>query len=214
MRISIIFLTSLFFLPVAVHAEEDFRRDRDGVQPNALQQQLGDTEAKREFLQRHLAAQVQDPQVLRSALTQLRQATPQQIDTLMAVYEQQVQEAQQHLQQAEQELARARAYQEYLEHRLRQQQQYANPGFVPVITTLPSGTFFPVGAVVSPDRRHVRITTSPFFSSVGPVRTFNFKTGESGFVPGFGPPSQLERQPKPQVYHDGLRTRIGPRPEK
>jgi len=50
-------------------------------------------------------------------------------------------------------------------------------GFAPVITWLPSGTTLNVGAVVSPDRRYVRINAIPFFSQVGPVRTFNFKTG-------------------------------------
>jgi hypothetical protein len=61
-----------------------------------------------------------------------------------------------------------------------------NAGFQPVIAWLPEGASLGVGAVVSPDRRYVRITAAPFFSSVGPVRTFNF--GQPNFGgPAFSP---------------------------
>ena len=59
-----------------------------------------------------------------------------------------------------------------------------NAGFQPVIAWLPDGASLGVGAVVSPDRRYVRITAAPFFSSVGPVRTFNF--GSPAFGHGHG----------------------------
>jgi hypothetical protein len=49
-----------------------------------------------------------------------------------------------------------------------------NPGFAPLITTLPSGASLGASAVVSPDRRYVRMSLTPFFSSVGPVQTFTF----------------------------------------
>ena len=35
-------------------------------------------------------------------------------------------------------------------------------------------------AVISADRRYVRINAVPFFSSIGPVSTFNFATGAGG----------------------------------
>ncbi len=50
-------------------------------------------------------------------------------------------------------------------------------GFQPVITTLPAGTNMAATAVISADRRYVRITATPLFSSIGPVQTFNFETG-------------------------------------
>ena len=47
-------------------------------------------------------------------------------------------------------------------------------GFQPIITTLPEGTNFFAQAVVSADRRYVRITSLPFFSTIGDVSTFTF----------------------------------------
>ena len=52
-------------------------------------------------------------------------------------------------------------------------------GYFPVITWLPEGASLSARAVVSPDRRHVRMSVLPFFSSIGPVHTFNFMTGET-----------------------------------
>jgi general secretion pathway protein D len=48
----------------------------------------------------------------------------------------------------------------------------------PVIVILSEGTFLTVQAVVSPDRRFVRLTVVPFFSQIGDVNTFTF-TGET-----------------------------------
>jgi hypothetical protein len=53
-------------------------------------------------------------------------------------------------------------------------------GYQPVIITLPEGTNLFASAVVSADRRYVRITPLPLFSFVGQVTTFNFVTGQSG----------------------------------
>ena len=54
-------------------------------------------------------------------------------------------------------------------------------GFRPEITLLPEGATLSVtSAVISADRRYVRITPQPFFSSIGTVRTFNFATGAGG----------------------------------
>lgn len=53
-------------------------------------------------------------------------------------------------------------------------------GYQPVIITLPEGAMMGVTAVVSHDRRYVRITPTPFFSGVSEVNTFNFVAGTSG----------------------------------
>ena len=84
-------------------------------------------------------------------------------------------------------------------------------GFVPIISWLPSGASLSASAVVSPDGRYVRMQAFPFFSTIGPVHTFNFFTGETRLLyPGpqdpFGRPP-----PQPRIYHDGLRTRVEPR---
>jgi tetratricopeptide (TPR) repeat protein len=53
-------------------------------------------------------------------------------------------------------------------------------GYQPVITVLPEGTQMTATAVISADRRYVRITAEPQFTGVGEVNTFNMATGESG----------------------------------
>jgi uncharacterized membrane protein YgcG len=53
-------------------------------------------------------------------------------------------------------------------------------GYQPVITVLPQTSTLFATAVVSADRRYVRISPTPFFSEIGPVSTFNFATGQSG----------------------------------
>lgn len=49
----------------------------------------------------------------------------------------------------------------------------------PVIVVLSEGTFMTVQAVVSADRRFVRMTVVPFFSNIGDVRTFQFSGASS-----------------------------------
>ncbi len=53
-------------------------------------------------------------------------------------------------------------------------------GYQPVITVLPEGANLFATAVVSADRRYVRISPIPFFSSIGQVSTFNFASGATG----------------------------------
>jgi hypothetical protein len=53
-------------------------------------------------------------------------------------------------------------------------------GYQPVITTLPEGVNMYARAVVSADRRYVRITAVPLFSLVGQVTQFNFAGGGAG----------------------------------
>ncbi len=50
-------------------------------------------------------------------------------------------------------------------------------GYEPVIIWLPQGAFMSVTAVISADRRYVRITAMPYFSGVSEVNTFNMATG-------------------------------------
>ncbi|MGL4514953.1 MAG: hypothetical protein ACRCT8_17850 [Lacipirellulaceae bacterium] len=47
-------------------------------------------------------------------------------------------------------------------------------GYQPVIITLPDGTNMSTTAVISADRRYVRVTPTPFFSGVSSVATFSF----------------------------------------
>ena len=49
----------------------------------------------------------------------------------------------------------------------------------PVIVVLSEGTMLSVQAVVSDDRRYVRLTLVPFFSQVGEVQTFTFEGSET-----------------------------------
>ncbi|HEX4129628.1 MAG TPA: hypothetical protein VHZ24_06265 [Pirellulales bacterium] len=53
-------------------------------------------------------------------------------------------------------------------------------GYQPVIITLPTGTNFSATTVVAADRRYVRTTATPFFSSIPQVNTFNYSAGSSG----------------------------------
>jgi hypothetical protein len=59
-------------------------------------------------------------------------------------------------------------------------------GYQPVISTLPEGTNMFAQAVVSADRRYVRITTTPLFSGVGQVTQFNFSGGGAQGTGGAG----------------------------
>ncbi|NCY02446.1 MAG: hypothetical protein EBX36_05930, partial [Planctomycetia bacterium] len=59
-------------------------------------------------------------------------------------------------------------------------------GYQPVISTLPEGTNMFAQAVVSADRRYVRVTTTPLFSGVGQVTQFNFSGGGAQGTGGAG----------------------------
>lgn len=89
-------------------------------------------------------------------------------------------------------------------------------GYAPVITTLPSGASLAAGAVVSPDRRYVRINAAPFFSQVNGFSTFNMANGQTRYYPmnpsgGFGVP--YSPQPLvPQVAPQPQLNPVGPRP--
>jgi hypothetical protein len=59
-------------------------------------------------------------------------------------------------------------------------------GYQPVITSLPKGAIMTTSAVISADRRYVRVSPTPFFSGVSEVNTFNYVTGASGTSNGAG----------------------------
>jgi hypothetical protein len=59
-------------------------------------------------------------------------------------------------------------------------------GYQPVISTLPQGAQMFTTAVVSADRRYVRVSPIPIFSVVSQVNTFNFVSGASGTSSGGG----------------------------
>ncbi len=62
-------------------------------------------------------------------------------------------------------------------------------GYQPVIITLPKGANFAATAVISADRRYVRVTSIPLFSGVSEVNIFNYYSGESSSTDngtGFG----------------------------
>jgi hypothetical protein len=59
-------------------------------------------------------------------------------------------------------------------------------GTMPIITTLPAGTNFNASAVISADRRYVRVTPMPLFSSIGEVSTFSYVTSDNNQGGGIG----------------------------
>ena len=132
----------------------------------------------------------------------------------------QVNSAYQHyLRLAQQQLAQLQA----LRNQLQRQAGGRPVGFAPVVTWLPEGATMNVGAVVSPDRRYVRINAQSFFSSIPRVDTFTFARPTSPFgfggtpvsTPLFNQPVPVvgqaapQQQAAPRVWHDGLRTRVG-----
>jgi len=52
-------------------------------------------------------------------------------------------------------------------------------GYQPVIITLPEGASCMVTAVITADRRYVRVAPAPTFMAIGEVHTFNTMTGQS-----------------------------------
>lgn len=188
--------------------------DDDGRQPENVrssQQRLeavrrAATEKRREWLRKHLTAELSDKNRIVQLNAQLDRLDDKQVDVAAVRLLEQLEKrsSRDATRRAVQNLARARETHEALRRRVAA--RTASPaGFFPVITVLPEGASLTASAVVSPDRRHVRISLTPFFSSIGPVHTFNFLTGEVRRPLELNP--QL-RQPTPVVpRYDGLRTR-------
>jgi hypothetical protein len=57
-------------------------------------------------------------------------------------------------------------------------------GYQPVIREIPEGANMSATAVISADRRFVRISPQPLFSGISEVNTFNFVSGQGGQTEG------------------------------
>ncbi|MGY8731836.1 MAG: hypothetical protein ACKVK0_06850 [Pirellulales bacterium] len=57
--------------------------------------------------------------------------------------------------------------------------------YMPIVTWLPQGTQFTTNAVVSPDRRYVRMSLNSIFSSIGPIYHYNMNNG-AYYRPNYG----------------------------
>jgi hypothetical protein len=170
------------------------------------------TAQKRAYLRSQIAARMSDPEALRDAVDKLNRMSEVEIDVLLDASRTAI-ARQAELAAAQQRLAYEMALRDQLarqyQAQLYQSQMYGGPvGYRPIITTLPSGASLSAGAVVSPDRRYVRINAAPFFSSVGPVYNYNLKTGETSVWSPYGN-FQPQRLQQPEIWFDGLRTRHG-----
>ena len=63
---------------------------------------------------------------------------------------------------------------------------FGNVGYSPVIQPISEGVYLQVQAVVSADRRYVRLTVQPSFTQIREVRTFTFSGGGGGGGMGGG----------------------------
>lgn len=117
------------------------------------------------------------------------QMSPERVDALMQVYQKRAGLLQEEVDnEARRQLATSQAYrdmrvQDY-QNRLAAARSGRPVGYAPVVTWLPEGASLGASAVVSPDRRYVRMNLQPFFSRVVGVDTFNFRTGQTQRVYG------------------------------
>jgi hypothetical protein len=156
-------------------------------------------ETKREWVRTHMVREFAnglDEETLRKIDDTVANMTPERIDRLVKNYarrdqaESQAQAQDERLTQ--QDAAQRSALIANYQQRLAAARAGGNPGFAPLITTLPSGASLGASAVVSPDRRYVRMNLSPFFSSVGPVQTFTFANPQP-YRPYYPQPNQQRR---------------------
>lgn len=238
-RIAVLTAVVLASLPLAV-CSADSSPGAKGAK--GLQPKLNSTKEKREWLQSQMVKGLNNSRQVRQVRAALDGMAPKQIDafTNAALAQQFPANQQQMLQQTQWELQRALWLRQMLERELwLRRYGYQYPvGYMPVVTWLPQGTHFGANAVISGDRRYVRVSGMPFFSSIGPVHTYNLNTGETRRMPQYGSPGYGHRQyngypghagyrhgqmppqhlpPKPkspytQTWYDGMRTRTGPRP--
>ncbi len=161
---------------------------------------LNTTAQKRNWLREQLVQGLDNPGEIRNMQRRLSRMNPAQIDALTNVALAQRfprRHADEMLEQAQFELQRAIWLRQMLENDL-WWRRYNAVGYMPIITWLPQGTHFGASAVVSPDRRHVRVSPTPFFSSVGPVYSYNLNTGQTRRLPEYdhGTPPYLYRPPQ------------------
>jgi len=228
------------FLPMATQAVEPAasRATKDVMKPK-----LRTVEEKRKWLREQSVKGLHNSREVRQMRAQIDGMTPQQIEALTNVVlaQQLPPNQQQLLQQTQYELQRARWLRQMLERELwlRRNGYGYGTGYMPVITWLPQGATMGARAVISGDRRYVRVSPQPFFSSVGPVYTYNLGTGETRLQPQNGYPAYGSQQnygypqntggcrhgqmppqhlppraqaTQPRVWYDGIRTRTDPQP--
>ncbi|MBC8873271.1 MAG: hypothetical protein H8E44_27870 [Planctomycetes bacterium] len=225
-------------LPLATHAA-DSKHAAAGLKN--VQPKLQTTTQKRQWLRNQMVKGLDNAQQVRQVRAAVDGMKPKQIDALVdvALAQQIPPNNQQLVQQTQWELQRARWLRQMLERELwLRRYGYRYPvGYMPVVQWFPQGAHLGASAVVSGDRRYVRFSGMPFFSSVGPVYNYNLNTGDTRLAPQYGygypqhngyprharggskhgqmPPQHLPPKPKspyPNVWYDGMRTRTGPRP--
>ena len=142
---------------------------------------------KRAWLYERLVGPVQDPALAQAYTQKLAAMNVAQLDATILSFQQQLLYRQRLLEQQ----------QLLLRNRLANS---GGVGFRPIVTWLPTGTNFTASAVVSPDRRYVRMSLAPFFSSIPRVDTFNYHTGQSRNIynstPGYTQSPATPRTPQ------------------
>ncbi len=159
-------------------------------------------DGKRKWLHDRLIRPMTDRTKIRDAEAKLNRMAPAQLDALIDQFVKDQRELQKILAQ-QQILAQRRARQNAL-RAWQQRQQWGHQrgvGYMPVVTWLPEGAALRASAVVSPDRRYVRINATPFFSSIGPVHTFNYHTGQTRVYPPPGNWNPGLPQYRPHAHH-------------
>ena len=159
---------------------------------------LSTTADKRAWLREQVVKGLSNARQLRSVQAHVDLIKPQQVDKLVGAALAQQGAAADALQAAQLELARAQALRQMLEQEFSIWRN-GNVGYAPVVTWLPEGTQLGASAVVSPDRRYVRTSVTPFFSSVGPGYSYNLNTGQTRLLPqsGSGTPNSMYGNPYP-----------------
>lgn len=82
--------------------------------------------------------------------------------------------------------ARGTSRRDFEDSRSRPIQRAGAIGFQPIVTVIPEGNSLSAAAVVSADRRYVRLGVFPLFSDITDVFTFSFVSGAGGVIGGGG----------------------------
>jgi hypothetical protein len=143
-------------------------------------------------------------------VAKVAQMSPERVDALVKLYQKRDERFRaERANEARRRLATSQAYRDLLVRQYQNRLQAARAGgrpvgYAPVITVLPEGTSLGASAIVSPDRRYVRMTLQPFFSTVNRVDTFNFRTGQTSSVwsnPHYRRNVWTRRPRQSPVYH-------------
>jgi hypothetical protein len=212
-------------------ASPSLRRDQGGSQQQRAVIAAEGVEAlslaeKRAWLQDQMLREFSDVDRAAEIESRVAQMSPERVDALVKIY--QKREANLQQEAAGEQLRRLAESDAYRNARVRDYQNRlaaarggGGPvGYAPVITWLPEGTSLGASAIVSPDRRYVRMSLQPFFSRIQRVDTFTFHNPGRGYPnyynrgPAYYPQyysrgnvNVRPRQPRPIVYYDGIRTR-------